>query len=765
MVIFEKELTNLQMRTFQFLSSIGFFVLLFSVSACQQTPAEQSSIDVKVDSLLSIMTLEEKIGQTNLYNGNSEMTGPSPRGNNKEKAENIKSGRVGGMLNVISAEETRQAQELAVENSRLGIPLIFGYDVIHGYQTMFPIPLAQAASWDIEVAKSGSKVAAREAAAAGLHWTFAPMIDVSRDARWGRIMESPGEDPYLASVMAKGWIEGFQGDDLSSIETIAACAKHFAAYGFVEAGREYNTVDISMQKLHNVALPPFKAANDVGAATFMNAFNDINGVPATGHKYLQRDLLKGDWGFEGFVVSDWASVLEMVYHGYAVDTAHSAELAMNAGSDMDMQGFAYETGLKQKIEDGSVDEKLLDDAVRRILKIKYQLGLFDDPYRYSDMEREKAELLSQENLELSREAARKTFVLLKNEKDFLPLKKTGGSIAVIGQLGNSKDIPLGSWRGQAITNSAVSVLEGIENATNRKVQFAKGYTLTKGDRGFIQELNIVEGDKSGFNKAIQLARASETVVLVMGEDCFQSGEGRSQMDISLKGNQNELIKEISQVNKNVVVVLMTGRPVPLVDVSENSKAILQTWFAGSEAGNAIADVLFGDYAPVGKLPVSFPYHGGQEPLYYSKKSTGRIDPTGNVFWSHYTDGPNDALYPFGYGLTYTSFKYDNLQVSTSNDGLDVSVSVANTGNQNGSETVQLYIRDIAATIVRPIKELKGYQKVSIDKGVTATVSFSLSKDDLSFYNNEAKKVFEAGEFDIMVGGSSAELISERVKID
>lgn len=755
--------------TSRILKPLGIFIPILSAIIVSCSPNDTSSvstIDQKVDSLLAIMTLEEKVGQTNLYNGYAELTGPSPKGNTKVKADNIKNGRVGGMLNVLSASETRKAQELAVENSRLGIPLIFGYDVIHGYKTMFPIPLAQAASWDIDVARTGSRVAAREAAAAGVHWTFAPMIDVSRDSRWGRIMESPGEDPYLASVMAKGWVEGFQGDDLNSLETIAACAKHFAAYGLVEAGREYNTVEVSRQALYNTYFPPFEAAKDAGVATFMNAFNDINGIPATGDEYLQREVLKGKWGFEGFVVSDWASIVEMIFHGYAKDTAQAAELAIKAGSDMDMQGFTYEKSLAQLVADGMVDESLLDDAVKRILKVKFQLGLFDDPYRYSNLEREKNELLKEENLQLSREAARKTFVLLKNEDNLLPLAKKGGSIAVIGQLANSKDIPLGSWRGQAITNSAVSVLEGIENATERKVRFSKGYTLTEGARSFIHELNIVEGDKSGFSKAIQLAKSSETVVLVLGEDCFQSGEARSQVDISLQGNQNELIQEISKVNKNVVVVLMSGRPVPLVTVSENSKAVLQTWYGGSEAGNAIADVLFGDFGPEGRLPVSFPYHGGQEPLYYSRKSTGRMfDYAGNVFWSHYTDAPNEALYPFGFGLSYTSFNYENLKVSTTGRSVNISVDVTNTGERDGKEVIQLYIKDHHASIVRPVKELKGYQKISIPKGQKISVDFTLTEKELSFYNNEGELIFEPGKFEIFVGGSSAETLVETIQIN
>lgn len=726
------------------------------------------TIDQKVDSLLALMTLEEKVGQTNMYNGTWEFTGPVPKDNSsQEKAENIKNGLVGGMLNVLTSEGIREAQSLAVENSRLGIPLIFGYDVIHGYKTMLPVPIAQAASWDIEVARLSSKIAAREAASAGIHWTFAPMVDISRDSRWGRIMESAGEDPFLASKMAQGWVEGFQGDDISSFETIAACAKHFAGYGFAEAGRDYNSVDISMQTLYNVVLPPFKAAKDAGALTFMNAFNDLNGVPATGNEFLQRKILKGDWGFEGFVVSDWASLYEMIDHGYAKDTAHAAELAMKAGSDMDMEGRIYEKGLKGKIEEGVVDETLLDDAVRRILKVKFMLGLFDDPYRYCDPEREKSELLSDKNLAAAREIARKTFVLLKNENDLLPLKKENQSIAVIGQLANDKDIPLGSWRAQAITNSAVSLLEGIQIAvgSTSKVRYARGYTLTEGVRAFGDELSIVENDRSGFQEAIDLAHESDVVILALGEDCFQSGEGRSQVDVGLKGDQERLLEEIKKVNNNILVILMTGRPVAIPKVDQLSTAILETWQAGSEAGNAIADVIFGDHVPSGKLPVSFPYHSGQEPLYYNRKSTGRpINKDNNVFWSHYTDSPNEALYPFGFGLSYTTFKYENLSAFVEENGVEISVDVTNTGDLDGEEVVQVYIQDVVASLTRPILELKAYKKALIKSGVTETFQFYLSKDDLGFFTNEGIKVFESGEFIISVGSNSSELQSLNITL-
>ncbi|MEP0986812.1 beta-glucosidase BglX [Ekhidna sp.] len=753
-----------------FLKGVIICLIASGFNACSDRPQANSTtnvIDQKVDSLLALMTLDEKIGQTIMYNGTWELTGPTS-GGNRWKAEKIINGQVGAMLNVLTADEIRRTQALAVDSGRLGIPMLFAYDVIHGYKTMLPVPLAQAASWDTEVARLGSEVAAREASAAGLHWTFAPMIDISRDARWGRIMESPGEDPFLGAAMAKAWVEGYQGDDLSSPTTIAACAKHFAGYGFAEAGRDYNTVEVSMHTLYNVILPPFKAASDAGVATFMNGFNDLNGIPATGNEFLQRTILKDKWAYDGMMVSDWGSIPEMIFHGYAMDTAQAAAMAMKAGSDMDMEGRVYEKGLGAKITSGEVSEELLDDAVRRVLRLKYKLGLFDDPYRYSDSEREKEELLSKENLEAARDAARKSMVLLKNEANTLPLNKKTKSIAVIGQLAASKDIPLGSWRAQAVPNSAISLVEGIKSAVsaNTKVEFAKGYTLTVGNRSFGKELTIVVDDKTGFKEAIELAKRSEVVVMAMGEDCYQSGEGRSQMDVGLKGSQIDLFNELKKVNDNIVVVLMTGRPVAIPDLAEDANAILETWFAGSESGNAIADILFGDYNPSGKLPVSFPYHSGQEPLYYSQKSTGRpINRAENVFWTHYTDGPNDALFPFGYGLSYTSFTYENLKVARSGESINIKVDVTNTGDVSGEEVVQLYIQDVAASLTRPIKELKGFQKIFFEAGERKIIKFTLTRDDLSFINDQGKKVFEPGEFRISVGTNSKDLNTKAITIN
>lgn len=729
--------------------------------SCTQPTMQNATADPiaqKVDSVLSLMTLTEKVGQTNMYNGTWEFTGPVPDDNSSMvKAENIQLGNVGGMLNVLTAKGTREAQKMAVEGSRLGIPLIFGYDVIHGYKTMMPVPLAQAASWDSELARLGSEVAARETAASGVHWTFSPMIDVSRDGRWGRIMESAGEDPFLSSVMAKAWVQGYQGEDLSSVMSIAACAKHFAAYGFAEGGRDYNTVDISNHTLYNVVLPPFKAASDAGVATFMNSFNEIGGIPATGSALLQREILKEKWGFNGFVVSDWGSIGEMIAHGFAADSADAAYKAFYAGSDMDMESRIYEQFLEEELTSGRLNIELLDDAVRRILTVKYQLGLFDDPYKYSDEAREEAELNNPTNSEVARKVARGTMVLLKNEQNLLPLSKEINSIAVIGQLAASKDIPLGNWRAKAVTDSGVSLLEGIQNSVSPKtvVRFAQGYTLTEGQRDFTHELQMADpNDHSGFAAAIQLAKTSDVVIMAMGEDCYQTGEGRSQSDIGLKGNQMDLFNALLKVNKRVIVVLMNGRPLAIPELAEKSPAILESWFAGSEAGNATADVLFGDYNPSGKLPVSFPYTTGQEPLYYNKKSTGRPSEIDLVFWSHYTDSDHEALFPFGHGLSYTDFDYSALQLEPAADGIEVKVQVTNSGKRAGAEVIQLYMRDMVANATRPIKELKGFRKVNFEAGESKTITFQLSQEALSYYDENGMLVFEPGAFQIGVGGSS-----------
>lgn len=713
-------------------------------------------IEAKIDSLLAIMTTAEKVGQMNLYNGSWDLTGPAS-GNDSLKRVHITQGGVGAMLNVVTVAATREAQRLAVEETRLGIPLLFGYDVIHGYRTMFPVPLGETSSWDLDIIERSTRFAAREASAAGLHWAFAPMIDVTRDARWGRVMEGAGEDPYLGSLVAAARVRGFQGTDLSQPNTIAACAKHLAGYGYVAGGREYNSVDISKATLHNVALPPFKAAAEAGVATMMNAFNEIAGIPATGDAYLQRELLKDGWNWPGFVVSDWASIQELVIHGYAKDRRHAARIATLAGSDMDMEGYCYLPHLARLVGEGEVDEAVVDDAVRRILRVKFQLGLFDDPYRYCDPEREARELGSEEAMSASLDAARKSIVLLKNAARILPLPKEG-KIALIGPLADDKDVPLGSWRAKTITGSAVSVMEGIDALVGDQVavRHAKGVDLTVGNRSFVRALTINETDSSGFEEARQVAKNADAVVIVLGEDCFQSGEARSRVSLDLPGLQAELLREIRKVNDRVILVLMNGRPIDLTEVERYADAMLETWFLGSQAGHAIAEVLFGDYNPGGRLTMSFPRSVGQMPLYYSRKNTGRpVESQGLVFWSHYIDEDNSAFYPFGYGLSYTDFAYSDFSLKdtsiTMEEFLEVSVQVKNTGDRAGTEVVQLYVQDLVGSRTRPTQELKGFQKIELEAGESRNVTFRLDPHELAFYTREGVFEVEPGDFAVMVG--------------
>ena len=719
------------------------------------------AIEARIDELLARMTLAEKVGQLNQHSSSFDLTGPPPAtGRAKARYDLLTSGGVGSMLNVVGAEATRATQRVVVENSRLGIPLIFGYDVIHGFKTMAPIPLAEAASWDLEAVERSARLAATEAAASGIHWTFAPTVDIARDARWGRIMEGAGEDPHLGARMAAARVRGFQGEDLAATDTVAACAKHFAAYGFAEAGREYNTVDISEQTLREVALPPFKAAVEAGVATVMNAFNDIGGIPATASSHLQRTILKGEWGFAGFVVSDWGTLGELVVHGVAADKRAAARMAIAAGSDMDMEAEAYSGHLAALVESGAVDEALIDDAVRRVLRVKFRLGLFDDPYRYSDAQREARWVLSEEMHEASRDMARKSIVLLKNEGALLPIARDGGTIAVIGPLADDKDSPLGNWRGQAEAGSAVSLLEGIEAAVSESVavRHAQGAPLIVGRASTIYELQLNETDRSGFAAAVEAARGADAVVLALGEVAFQTGEGRSQVDIGLKGVQEDLLREVLAVNRSVVLVLMNGRPLTLPAEIEEVPAILEAWHLGSQAGHAIADVLFGDHNPSGKLPVSFPRHVGQEPLYYNAKSTGRPFPGGMVYWSHYADAPNTPRFPFGHGLSYTSFDYSEPRLSAetmSHDGqIDVTVTVTNTGDRAGAEVVQLYLRDLVASRTRPVRELKGFEKIHLEPGESRQVTFELTAEDLAIYSARGVWEAEPGEFQLFVGASS-----------
>lgn len=746
----------------------AYLLISITLVSCTQNK-EYTGFDYRVDSLLSIMTIEEKIGQMVMYNGNWEFTGPVPAdADNQMRFKNIKSGRVGAMLNVLSAEGTYEAQKLAVENSRLGIPLLFGYDVIHGYKTMLPVPIAQAASWDRKVAYESARLAAREASAAGIHWTFAPMIDVSPDARWGRIMESAGEDPYLTSVMAKAWVEGYQGSSLSDTSTIAACAKHFAGYGLATAGRDYNTVDISPQTLHNIVLPPFRAAAEAEVATFMNAFNEIGGIPATGSTYLQRDILKGNWNYNGFIVSDWASIGELMNHGFAKDSTHAAELSVKAGSDMDMESGVYEKSLRNLVEKGVVSEELIDDAVKRILNLKYKLGLFDDPYRYSNPDRQKYVLEDKNNEAIARDMGRRSIVLLKNESKLLPLASNPGKILVVGPIAASKDIPLGNWRAQAVANSAVSLLEGIKSRyPNSEIEYKEGYKFTMGERNFFNNLTFEKEDYSGFDGALKEAANSDVVIFSMGEDCFQTGEGRSQTDISPKGAQQELLQRILKVNKNVVVVLMNGRPLQIPEVLQNSPAVLETWFLGSQAGNAIADVLSGDFNLEGKLPVTFPVDVGQEPLFYNHKNTGRPSSENPdiVFWSHYTDAPNEGILPFGWGLSYSEFHYKDLEVVVNeNNEVNMAVTLENRSEVAGIETLQVYIRDHVASETQPVKRLVKFKKVAFEPGEEKIISFTLTREDMGYYNSSGTFSVEDGLFTLMVGGNSRDLLKESLEI-
>ena len=729
------------------------------------TTSAQQTLDQKVEALLSKMTLQEKIGQMNQYNGFWNFTGPSPDGGDQKiKYDHLANGLVGSMLNVRGVKEVRAVQKIAVEKSRLGIPLIFGFDLIHGYQSVFPIPLAEAASWDLEAIQRSASLSAKEAAVAGINWTFAPMVDITRDARWGRVMEGAGEDPYLGSLVAAARVHGFQGDDLASPFTIAASAKHFAAYGFAEAGRDYNTVDIGLNTLHNIVLPPFKAAVDAGIKTFMNSFNDLNGIPATADAYLQRDLLKGEWGFDGFVVSDWGSIREMVDHGYAKDRKQAGEMSVLGGSDMDMESSIYVNELEALLEEKKINIAHIDDAVKRILKVKFELGLFDDPYLYCNEELEKQITGSQELVQANLDVAKKSIVLLKNENTILPLKKEGKKIGLIGPLSADKNSPLGNWRIAAVNNSAVSVLEGFQSYKGNKISHAQGVKLVnKVPDGFHEEVQINTTDKTGIEEAIALAKEVDVVVMVLGEYGFQSGEGRSRAFLNLPGFQQELLEKVAEVNPNIVLVVMNGRPLILNWASENIPAIVEAWHLGSQSGHAIAQVLYGDYNPSGKLPMSFPRSVGQLPIYYNHKSTGRPgadgEDMGSVFWSHYGDEKNSPLYPFGYGLSYTQFEYSPLQLSDDimdkGGSLKASIKLKNTGKFKGKEVVQFYIQDPYASATRPVKELKGFQMVELNPGETKEVSFRITEEQLKFYNARQKWEAESGTFYVFIGSNSA----------
>lgn len=722
--------------------ALCLFLLLFAGSVW--SAAKEDRTEQRVDSVLRLMTLSEKIGQMNQVSSKEDPTGQLTECSNEE--ELISSGQVGSMLNVVGVERTRHLQEIAVNDTRLHIPLIFALDVVHGYKTISPVPLAESCSWDMDLIEKSARVAAEEATASGIQWTFAPMVDIARDPRWGRVMEGSGEDPYLGSAIAKARVRGFQGTDLSAYNTMAACAKHFVGYGAAEGGRDYNTVDISKQRLRELYLPPFSAAADAGVATFMNSFNEVMGVPATGSTYLVRDILKGEWNFPGVVVSDWGSVAELIPHGVAEDKCDAAQLAVTAGCDMDMEGYCYVSSLEKLVREGVVSESLIDDAVRRILRLKFDLGLFDDPYRYCDAEREKAEILSAEHRKVVREMACKSIVLLENREGILPLDNRCKNIGIVGPLADNPDDMLGSWCARGDGKDAIGILQGIKQAVGKgvRIRYAKGCEI-EGD------------DRSGFSEAVQVAENSDVVIVCVGENRFMSGEAASRTRLTLPGVQRELLKAIKETGKPIVLLLSNGRPLVLDWEKENIGTIVECWQLGSEAGNAIADVLFGKYNPSGKLTMSFPYNEGQIPVYYNAKSTGRPYVPNVRYVTRYLDCPNVSLYSFGYGLSYTRFEYGELKLDKDTmfpgEKLRIDVSVANVGNYDGEETVQLYIRDVCSKITRPEKELKGFKKVFLKKGERTDISFELSLADLEYVLADGSRESDPGLFEVFVGGN------------
>ena len=711
--------------------------------------ARDAEMDRFLDQLIGKMTLEEKVGQLTLLTSDWESTGPTMREGYKQ---DIAAGRVGSIFNAYTAGYTRELQKMAVEGTRLKIPLLFGYDVIHGHRTIFPISLGEAASWDMDAIEKSARVSAQEASAEGIHWTFSPMVDVARDARWGRISEGAGEDVYLGSKIARARVRGYQGDDLRATDTVLATAKHFAAYGAAQAGRDYHTVDISERTLRDIYLPPFKAAVDEGVATFMTSFNEVDGIPASGNKYLLTDVLRDQWGFDGFVVTDYTSINEMVPHGYAKDLAQAGEQALNAGVDMDMQGAVYMENLAKSVAEGRVGEQSIDIAVRRILEMKYRLGLFEDPYRYADQARQEATLYKPEFLEAARDVARKSIVLLKNEGNVLPLAASAGKIAVIGPLGNSKPDMIGSWAaGGDRQTRPVTILEGLQAREGVTVEYAKGASYEFAD----------QGKTDGFAEALALAKSSDVVVAVMGEKWDMTGEAASRTSLDLPGNQQALLEQLVATGKPVVLVMMSGRPNSITWANEHVPAILHAWYPGTQGGHAVADVLFGDYNPSGKLPVTFPLNVGQAPIHYDMKNTGRpieLGEPGAKYVSRYLNTPNDPLYRFGYGLSYTSFGYSPATLSATSMGpggsITASATITNTGERAGEEVVQLYVRDLVGSVTRPVQELKGFEKIMLQPGESQTVSFTIHPQDLAFTRADMSHGWEPGEFQLWIAPSS-----------
>nr|WP_229738709.1 beta-glucosidase BglX [Parapedobacter pyrenivorans] len=731
-----------------------------------------TSMDNFIDGLMGQMTIDEKIGQLNLVTAGEVTTGSIVSTDVETK---IKTGKIGGIFSMTSVPRIRAAQELAVNHSRLKIPIIFGLDVIHGYKTIFPIPLGLAATWDMDLIRETARIAAKEASADGLNWTFSPMVDISRDARWGRISEGSGEDTYLSSRIAEAMVHGYQGNDLSADNTLMACVKHFALYGAAEAGRDYNTTDMSLHRMYNEYLPPYKAAIDAGAGSVMTAFNDINGVPATANKWLMTDVLRNEWGFDGFVVTDYTAVNELIDHGLG-NLQEVSALSLKAGVEMDMVGEGFLTTLKKSLDEGKVGEADIDRACRLVLEAKYKLGLFEDPFRYCDEARAAQTILHPTHLAKAREAAGKSFVLLKNDGQLLPLKKAG-TVALIGPLANTGSNMPGTWSVSADLENTPSLLEGMRAALGEQVNivYHQGSNLLADsayqERATLFGRTIPRDERPEAEiiaEALEVAKQADVVVAALGESSEMSGEASSRTDIGIPAVQQRLLIELLKTGKPVVLVLFTGRPLTLTWENEHVPAILNAWFGGTETGKAVADVLFGDVNPSGKLPATFPQHVGQLPLYYSHKNTGRPLADGQWFQkfrSNYLDVSNDPLYPFGYGLSYTTFTYGELMLSTDtlqrSGKMQVSVEVSNTGEYAGEEVVQLYIRDLVGSVTRPVKELKGFRKIQLVPGQSQRVVFDLTEEDLKFYNADLEHVAEAGEFIVFVGTNSRDVQEKR----
>lgn len=719
----------------------------------QQTrsrPAAAAGVEQKITQLLARMTIAEKLGQLQQLDGHAD-------GRYKDEQPVLaRGGLLGSTLNVRGARQTNELQRIAIEQSRLKIPLLFGFDVIHGYRTVFPIPLGEAATWDPATVERSAAIAAKEARAAGVHWTFAPMVDIARDARWGRIAEGSGEDPFLGSAMARARVMGFQGADYSAPDKVVACAKHWVAYGAAEAGRDYNTTDLSERTLREVYFPPFKAALDAGAGTLMSAFNDLNGVPTSANRFTLAQILRGEWKFDGIVVSDYESVKELINHGLAANEKEAAEAGLNAGVDMEMVSRLYNKHGADLLRERKLSVATVDEAVRRILRIKFRLGLFERPY--ADEARERNSILTSEHLAAARETAARSLVLLKNEGNLLPLSKTLKSIAVVGPLADSQKDVIGSWTGDGKPEDAVTLLAGIKSKVSPQtmVTYAKG-------------CEINDDSTTGIAEAVRIAGESDAVIVAVGESAEMSGEAASRSTLDLSGRQLDLVKAIKATGKPIVVVLMNGRPLSINWIAENVPSILETWFAGTQAGNAIADVLFGDVNPGGKLPVTFPRTVGQAPLYYNYKNTGRPPDANNKYTSKYLDVPWTPLFPFGYGLSYTQFKFTGLQLSAPRirpgGSLTATVELENVGQRAGDEVVQLYIRDVSASVTRPLKELKGFQRVALQPGEKKRVEFKLTSSELGFYNREMRFIVEPGEFRVMVGPNSVELIESKFEVE